>query len=156
MNGGVEILSEPSNPPVYSRSSSKKNMEGLYDSTYPLIPIMERGFEKNSDVVLSAGKKQTNRLRVPIAEKSGAVAKIKVVVHKRPLNKREIDKKEEGIITIEPNYISLIVYETNLKVGLAAYVEKQEFVFDAVLDDQVSKDEVYQVTVEPFLPTIFQ
>eukprot|EP01018_Ginkgo_biloba_P001654 Gb_33090 [translate_table: standard] len=251
MNGGVELLAEPSTPPVYSRSSSQKNMEGalspselspgildlhaidtellsedlnsrllrvwfpellpllikvgypttgtfiygnltighrfmglmfyrtsssnsvlsckpvvlllrsvsvpgLYDSTSPFIPVMERGFENDSDLVLSVGKQQTNRLRVPVAEKSGAVAKIKVVVRKRPLNKKEIAKKEEDIITIEPNCSSLTVHETKLKVDLTAYVEKHEFVFDAVLDDQVSNEEVYQVTVEPIVPTIFQ
>jgi kinesin family protein 2/24 len=75
-------------------------------------------------------------------EKAGAGAKIKVVVRKRPLNKKDISKKEEDIITIEPNHTSLTVHETKLKVDLTAYVEKHEFVFDAVLDDQVSNDEV--------------
>jgi len=89
-------------------------------------------------------------------KKAGAGAKIKVVVQKRPLNKKDISKKEEDIITIEPSHTSLIVHETKLKVDLTAYVEKHEFVCDAVLDDQVSNDEVYRVTVEPIVPTIFQ
>jgi kinesin family protein 2/24 len=38
-------------------------------------------------------------------------------VRKRPLNKKEISKKEEDIITIEPNHTSLTVHETKLKVG---------------------------------------
>ncbi|KAF9612728.1 hypothetical protein IFM89_003270 [Coptis chinensis] len=41
-------------------------------------------------------------------------------------------------------------------VDLTAYVEKHEFCFDAVLDEQVSNDEVYRVTVEPIIPAIFQ
>jgi hypothetical protein len=41
-------------------------------------------------------------------------------------------------------------------VDLTAYVEKHEFVFDAVLDQYVSNDEVYRTTVEPIVPTIFQ
>ncbi|XP_072962075.1 kinesin-like protein KIN-13B [Typha angustifolia] len=89
-------------------------------------------------------------------EKPGSVAKIKVVVRKRPLNKKEIAKKEEDIITIEPNSNSLTVHETKLKVDLTEYVEKHEFVFDAVLDEDVSNDEVYQQTVEPVVPAIFQ
>ena len=60
------------------------------------------------------------------------------------------------MFTIEPNHTSLTVHETKLKVDLTAYVEKHEFVFDAVLDDQVSNDEVYIVTIEPIVPTIFQ
>ncbi|KAF9601397.1 hypothetical protein IFM89_019250 [Coptis chinensis] len=42
------------------------------------------------------------------------------------------------------------------KVDLTAYVEKHEFCFDAVLDEQVSNDEVHRVTVEPIIPAIFQ
>ncbi|KAG0479817.1 hypothetical protein HPP92_010675 [Vanilla planifolia] len=43
-----------------------------------------------------------------------------------------------------------------MKVDLTAYVEKHEFCFDAVLDEHVSNDEVYRVTVEPIIPTIFK
>lgn len=37
-------------------------------------------------------------------------------VRKRPLNKKEIAKKEEDIITIEPHSNSVTVHETKLKV----------------------------------------
>ncbi|XP_065048060.1 kinesin-like protein KIN-13B [Musa acuminata AAA Group] len=89
-------------------------------------------------------------------EKMSSVAKIKVVVRKRPLNKKEIAKKEEDIITIDSGSSSLTVHEMKLKVDLAEYLEKHEFVFDAVLDEDVSNDEVYQETVEPIVPAIFQ
>ncbi|XP_057969126.1 kinesin-like protein KIN-13B [Malania oleifera] len=88
-------------------------------------------------------------------EKASNVAKIKVVVRKRPLNKREIAKKEEDIITIEPNINSLTVHETKLKVDLTEYVEKHEFLFDAVLNEDVSNEEVYSETVEPIVPILF-
>lgn len=39
-------------------------------------------------------------------------------VRKRPLNKKEISKKEEDIITIEPNSNFLTVHETKFKVSL--------------------------------------
>ncbi|XP_073106586.1 kinesin-like protein KIN-13B [Elaeis guineensis] len=68
----------------------------------------------------------------------------------------EESKKEEDIITIEQNLNSLTVHETKLKVDLTEYVEKHEFVFDAVLDEDVSNDEVYRETVEPIVPAIFQ
>ncbi|THU69884.1 hypothetical protein C4D60_Mb08t19130 [Musa balbisiana] len=89
-------------------------------------------------------------------EKTSAVAKIKVVVRKRPLNKKEIAKKEDDIITIVPSTNSLTVHETKLKVDLTEYLEKHEFVFDAVLDENVSNEEVYHETVEPIIPAIFQ
>nr|VDC77360.1 unnamed protein product [Brassica rapa] len=87
-------------------------------------------------------------------EKMNAVAKIKVVVRKRPLNKKESVKNEEDIIDTHSN--CLTVHETKVKVDLTAYVEKHEFVFDAVLDEEVSNDEVYRETVEPVVPLIFQ
>lgn len=87
-------------------------------------------------------------------EKASNVAKIKVVVRKRPLNKKELAKNEEDIIETESN--SLVVHETKLKVDLTEYVEKHEFIFDAVLNEEVSNDEVYRETVEPIVPIIFQ
>ncbi|KAJ8471476.1 hypothetical protein OPV22_025819 [Ensete ventricosum] len=89
-------------------------------------------------------------------EKTSSVAKIKVVVRKRPLNKKEIAKKEEDIITIDSGSSSLTVHEMKLKVDLTEYLEKHGFVFDAVLDEDVSNDEVYRETVEPIVPAIFQ
>ncbi|KAJ7003096.1 kinesin-13A-like isoform X1 [Populus alba x Populus x berolinensis] len=82
-------------------------------------------------------------------EKTSSVAKIKVVVRKRPLNKKELAKNEEDIIDTHSN--SMTVHETKLKVDLTEYVEKHEFVFDAVLNE-----EVYHETVEPIVPIIFQ
>nr|URM60702.1 HSF family protein [Gymnema sylvestre] len=87
-------------------------------------------------------------------EKASNVAKIKVVVRKRPQNKKELAKSEEDIIETHSN--SLVVHETKLKVDLTEYVEKHEFVFDAVLNEEVSNDEVYRETVEPIVPIIFQ
>lgn len=89
-------------------------------------------------------------------EKANNVAKIKVVVRKRPLNKKEIAKKEEDIITINPSINSVTVHETKLKVDLTEYVERHEFVFDAVMNEDVSNDDVYAETVEPIVPIIFQ
>ncbi|KAF8027555.1 hypothetical protein BT93_E0457 [Corymbia citriodora subsp. variegata] len=87
-------------------------------------------------------------------DKTSSVAKIKVVVRKRPLNKKELAKNEEDIIETHSNAIT--VHETKLKVDLTEYVEKHEFVFDAVLNEEVSNDEVYHETVEPIVPIIFQ
>nr|KJB70471.1 hypothetical protein B456_011G075200 [Gossypium raimondii] len=75
-------------------------------------------------------------------------------VRKRPLNKKELAKNEEDIIETLSN--SLVVHETKLKVDLTEYMEKHEFVFDAVLNEEVSNDEVYRETVEPIVPIIFQ
>lgn len=89
-------------------------------------------------------------------ERANSVAKIKVVVRKRPLNKKEMAKKEEDVIDVEPNSNSLTVYERKLKVDLTEYVEKHEFLFDAVLNEDVSNEDVYSQTVRPIVPLIFQ
>ncbi|KAL6875557.1 hypothetical protein ACP4OV_013070 [Aristida adscensionis] len=91
---------------------------------------------------------ESNYLKAfPEKEKAAPVAKVKVVVRKRPLDKREISK--EDIIDIEQRSNSLTVHETKLKVDLTEYVEKHEFVFDAVLNKDVSNDQCE--TVEPVL-----
>ncbi|GMP34850.1 hypothetical protein CsSME_00007549 [Camellia sinensis var. sinensis] len=138
---------------------------GLYDAPLPYRSVRGRSFDDTEPYL--ANNKQTGRVRaVPdnnllksfAAEKDKAsnVAKIKVVVRKRPLNKKELAKNEEDIITIEPHSNSLTVHETKLKVDLTEYVEKHEFFFDAVLNEEVSNDEVYHETVEPIVPIIFQ
>ncbi|KAF5944680.1 hypothetical protein HYC85_018757 [Camellia sinensis] len=76
-------------------------------------------------------------------------------VRKRPLNKKEIARKEEDIVAVSDNAF-LTVHEPKLKVDLTAYVEKHEFCFDAVLDENVTNDEVYRETVEPIIPIVFQ
>ncbi|XWS72015.1 hypothetical protein CRYUN_Cryun02cG0004500 [Craigia yunnanensis] len=127
-------------------------------------PVRGKSFD-DSEPYLSANK-LTNRPRGMAEnnllksisvdkERANNVAKIKVVVRKRPLNKKEIAKKEEDIITIELNSNALTVHEKKLKVDLTEYVEKHEFLFDAVLNEGVSNEEVYSETVEPIVPLIF-
>ncbi|OAY62915.1 Kinesin-13A [Ananas comosus] len=138
---------------------------GLYDGLQTFGYPRARNFEDldpsstaNKQIGKPSNVPENNYLKNLAADKErlASVAKIKVVVRKRPLNKKEITKKEEDIITIEQNSNSLTVHETKLKVDLTEYVEKHEFVFDAVLDEDVSNEEVYQETVEPIVPAIFQ
>ncbi|EEF46477.1 kinesin-like protein KIN-13B [Ricinus communis] len=135
----------------------------LYDSSSLFHPVRGRSFDDAEPYI--SNNKQTgrapalpdNNLLKSFAaekEKASSVAKIKVVVRKRPLNKKELAKNEEDIIDTLSN--SLTVHETKLKVDLTEYVEKHEFVFDAVLNEEVSNDEVYRETVEPIVPIIFQ
>lgn len=138
----------------------------------PFMPVTERGFENDSEVFWSTNKPRSSKHKaheesspmraalfekeLPVKEGASGLARIKVVVRKRPLNKKEVARKEEDIVTIDDSGCSVTVHEPKLKVDLTAYVEKHDFVFDAVLDEQVSNDEVYRVTVEPIIPTIFQ
>ncbi|KAG5619162.1 hypothetical protein H5410_018986 [Solanum commersonii] len=136
---------------------------GLYDA--PSMHHFARAKSFDDSEQFLANNKQTGRVRgLPESnisksfavdkDKVSNVAKIKVVVRKRPLNKKELTKNEEDIV--ETRFNSLVVHETKLKVDLTQYVEKHEFVFDAVLNEEVSNDEVYHETVEPIVPIIFQ
>ncbi|XP_061993447.1 kinesin-like protein KIN-13B isoform X2 [Rosa rugosa] len=176
---GNERSPEASATPIVSRSSSMRRLgddrvefsPGLLDlhsfdtELLPEMHVRGKSFDDSDPFVStnkltsrSRGLPENNLLKsVSIdKERANSVAKIKVVVRKRPLNKKEIAKKEEDIITIEPNSNALTVHETKLKVDLTAYEEKHEFVFDAVLDEDVSNDEVYFESVEPIVPLIFQ
>ncbi|GKV27019.1 hypothetical protein SLEP1_g36228 [Rubroshorea leprosula] len=146
----TELLPEMPVPSLYDGSSLSNLVRGrsFDDSEHYISNDKQTGrtsdVPENSLLKSFAGDK----------EKVNSVAKIKVVVRKRPLNKKELAKNEEDII--ETNSNSLVVHETKLKVDLTEYVEKHEFVFDAVLNEEVSNDEVYHETVEPIVPIIFQ
>ncbi|CAJ1941001.1 unnamed protein product [Sphenostylis stenocarpa] len=132
------VMSEPFEPSPF--------MPG--DDFNPISRKQERGEADADASVLPTNEKENNT-------RENNVAKIKVVVRKRPLNKKELAKKEDDIVTVYDNAY-LTVHEPKLKVDLTAYVEKHEFCFDAVLDENVTNDEVYRVTVEPIIPTIFE
>ncbi|XP_077226818.1 kinesin-like protein KIN-13A [Tasmannia lanceolata] len=128
----------------------------------PFMPPVTRGFDNDFDAMTSRQQKgqtdtsiRTSNTEKENNAKEGNLAKIKVVVRKRPLNKKEVARKEDDIVTVCDNAY-LAVHEPKLKVDLTAYVEKHEFCFDAVLNEHVTNDEVYRVTVEPIIPTIFQ
>ncbi|XP_054822006.1 kinesin-like protein KIN-13A [Prosopis cineraria] len=119
------------------------------DGFNPVNSKQERGeADVDASVSLPMNEKDSNT-------RENNVAKIRVVVRKRPLNKKELAKKEDDIVTVYDKAY-LTVHEPKLKVDLTAYVEKHEFCFDAVLDEHVTNDEVYRETVEPIIPTIFQ
>lgn len=140
--------------------------EHVMSEPFEPSPFMPGGMKSFEDELnLTSGGQQTGQpdqdASVPLAQsekestKENNVAKIKVVVRKRPLNKKELSRKEDDIVTVYDNAY-LTVHEPKVKVDLTAYVEKHEFCFDAVLDEHVCNDEVYWATVEPIIPLIFE
>ncbi|KAK9666163.1 hypothetical protein RND81_14G165500 [Saponaria officinalis] len=144
----TELLTEMPGPSQYNSSFYPSFQSRSFDDME--LPASKAGINR------APGLQENNVMKGSSMDKdkTSAVAKIKVVVRKRPLNKKELGKNEEDII--ETNSNSLTVHETKLKVDLTEYVEKHNFVFDAVLDEEVSNDEVYRETVEPIVPIIFQ
>jgi kinesin family protein 2/24 len=147
----TELLSEIHVPSMYDGPPYRSSRHQSFDDSEPFF-----GNNKQSGRVRAAPENNLLKSFSQDKEKATNVAKIKVVVRKRPLNKKELAKNEEDIISIETRSGSLTVHETKLKVDLTEYLEKHEFVFDAVLNEEVSNDEVYRETVEPIVPIIFQ
>lgn len=68
--------------------------------------------------------------------------KIRVVVRKRPRNRKELDKNDPDILRIE-NDQTLTVQELKTKVDLTKYIEEHAFTFDNVFGDEASNDDIY-------------
>ncbi|KAK9003249.1 hypothetical protein V6N11_060813 [Hibiscus sabdariffa] len=138
------VISEPFKPSPFMPNVNKVIQNESSTSQ------QQKREHSDADALCSADEKETSCTSM----RENSVAKIKVVVRKRPLNKKEISRKEDDIVTVKEK--ALTVHEPKLKVDLTAYVEKHEFCFDAVLDEHVTNDEVYRETVEPIIPIIFQ
>lgn len=81
--------------------------------------------------------------------------KICVCVRKRPLNKKELKRKDVDVITI-PDGITSIVHEPKLKVDLTKYLENHDFRFDYAFDETVSNQTVYRCAAQPLVHSIFE
>jgi len=81
--------------------------------------------------------------------------RISVCVRKRPLSKKEINKKEPDVVTV-PNKDNVIVHEPKLKVDLTKYLENQQFRFDYSFDENASNSVVYRYTAQPLVESIFE
>lgn len=77
-----------------------------------------------------------------------------VCVRKRPLNKKEISKKDIDLCTPIDKQ-TLVVHECKLKVDLTKYLENHKFRFDYTFDESASNDLVYKYTAKPLVETIF-
>ncbi|KAL4583897.1 hypothetical protein LXL04_008482 [Taraxacum kok-saghyz] len=170
VSGGTSLFAEPLSPPARHKKLGVGGGDNPSDFSPGLLDLHSFDTELISEVPVTRmhnaslngdpyyenSKQNSINRGLSDKEKGSSVAKIKVVVRKRPLNKKELAKNEEDIITTESRSNCLAVHETKLKVDLTEYMEKHEFVFDAVLNEEVSNDEVYHETVEPIVPIIFQ
>ncbi|VDO02675.1 unnamed protein product [Rodentolepis nana] len=66
-----------------------------------------------------------------------------VCVRKRPMNKKELTRKEIDVITI-PNKQQVLVHEPKTKVDLTKYLENQSFRFDYAFDETADNALVYR------------
>ncbi|XP_055710678.1 kinesin-like protein Klp10A isoform X3 [Phlebotomus papatasi] len=80
---------------------------------------------------------------------------ITVCVRKRPLNRKELAKKELDVITV-PVKDQMIVHEPKTKVDLTKFLENHKFRFDYAFDDKCNNELVYKYTAQPLVQTIFE
>ena len=74
-----------------------------------------------------------------------ADAKIRVVVRKRPLSKKEKAREDVDIVDMnEDNHVYL--HEPRVKVDMTRYVETHEFAFDNAFDEKQNNSNIYEVT----------
>ncbi|CAJ2653921.1 unnamed protein product [Trifolium pratense] len=125
-----QVISEPFEPSPFIPGGTRE-----FEDDFNSVSFKQGGGEAIADAshFLPVNEKENNT-------RENNVAKIKVVVRKRPLNKKELAKKEDDIVTVYDNAY-LTVHEPKVKVDLTAYVEKHEFCFDAVIDENVTNDE---------------
>ncbi|XP_036941200.1 kinesin-like protein KIF2C isoform X1 [Acanthopagrus latus] len=83
-----------------------------------------------------------------------AARRICVCVRKRPLNNKEITKKEIDVVSI-PGNGALLVHEPKQKVDLTKYLDNQVFHFDYAFDETSTNDLVYKFTAKPLVQSIF-
>jgi len=81
--------------------------------------------------------------------------KICVCVRKRPITKRELNRKDIDVLTI-PNKEVVVVHLPKVKVDLTKYIDNQKFRFDYAFHESCSNDIVYHFTAQPLVQSLFQ
>jgi len=82
--------------------------------------------------------------------------RIRVIVRKRPLNRKEMDRGESDVLQCDPGDATLYVHEPKQKVDLTKFTESHAFCFDDVFDVVVDNDGVYQRAIRPLIATLFR
>lgn len=82
--------------------------------------------------------------------------RIRVIVRKRPMNGKEIERGEMDVLQCEPEVSKLTVHEPREKVDLTKYTETHSFRFDDVFDSDVDNDSLYAMTIRPLIATLFK
>lgn len=82
--------------------------------------------------------------------------RIRVIVRKRPLNKKETDRGDTDVLECDEPAATLYVNEPKVKVDLTKYTERHNFRFDDVFGEHVNNDQLYTRAVQPLIGTILR
>lgn len=83
------------------------------------------------------------------------IPRIKVIVRKRPLNKKESSRNDLDIIDVKSKQ-TLHVKELKTKVDMSKYIEEHPFVFDSVYSEDSTNEELYLECVRPMIDYVFK
>jgi kinesin family member 2/24 len=82
--------------------------------------------------------------------------RIRVIVRKRPLNSKEVERGDADVLECDAPGATLYVNEPKVKVDLTKYVERHSFSFDDVFDEDITNDALYLAAVQPLIATVFR
>ena len=82
------------------------------------------------------------------------IPKIRVIVRKRPLGKKELAKNDQDVVDIRNNR-QVVVKELKVKVDLTKYIEEHAFNFDLAFDEMITNEQIYLQTVRPMIEAAF-
>ena len=82
------------------------------------------------------------------------IPKIRVIVRKRPLGKKELAKNDQDVVDIRNNR-QVVVKELKVKVDLTKYIEEHAFNFDLAFDENITNEQIYLQTVRPMIEAAF-
>ena len=83
-----------------------------------------------------------------------SIPKIRVIVRKRPLSKKEASKGENDIVDIRGTN-QVVVKELKTKVDLTKYIEEHSFIFDLAFAENSSNEQIYIQTIRPMIEAAF-
>ncbi|EEB15649.1 kif-2, putative [Pediculus humanus corporis] len=145
------------NPAVTRRSNVVKEVEKLKKNREERrLRQAELKEEKEALMNSDPGEYRSNLEFRPLKENDTIEDhQITVCVRKRPLNKKEINRKEIDVVTV-PTKDQIVVHEPKNKFDLTKYLENQNFRFDYAFDDSCNNETVYKFTAKPLVQTVFE
>eukprot|EP00890_Picochlorum_soloecismus_P006454 jgi/Picsp_1/680/NSC_00674-R1_kinesin-like protein kif2a-like len=113
------------------------------------------GYGRSSDVGNHGGEIRAKYGGIDLQEIADP-PRIRVIVRKRPLNAKEMERGEVDVLECNTEESVLTVHEPRAKVDLTKYTETHCFRFDDVFDTDVDNDSLYAQTVRPLIATVFK
>ena len=130
----------------------------------PTMPLLRKvnSMASNPDGMMSPrATPRATEQREQKKPRTSEESRIKVVIRKRPLSKKESEGSSACDI-LEPLPVEagapacLLVHEPKVKVDLTRYTEEHRFLYDALFDEESSNEAVYRDTAAPLINRIFQ